>query len=146
MLRNIFYKSQLLIDRLINLGGNGMFGDQIYHDPDCYFILMNGNIFNNFFPKILINMEQNRCHWNISKLFEQFKITDIIIGYALSRVDNIWFQHTWGLDKKILVETSDFNFNNIECYFGAKLKDPINFVELCNQNLPGSGKIRRNVV
>jgi hypothetical protein len=133
--------SDLLIQRLLSLGGRKMFGDQIYYDPDCKFIFTSGKSFPAF-PKYLIAMNDHECHWNISNLYKQSMLSEIVIGYALS-YDEDWFQHTWGMCGETLIETSEINFNNIKLYFGAVLFDPDRFVDWCKKNPPGSGRVRR---
>ena len=87
-------------------------------------------------------MDDHWCHWNISSLYKQSLLTEIVIGYALN-YHGQWFQHTWGMQEETLVETTEINYNNIRLYFGAILDDPCSFVEWCEQNLPGSGRVRR---
>ena len=134
-------ESEALVRHLLSIGGTGMFSDQIYNDPDCSLILGEGKTFLPF-PKLLIKMEGNHCHWNIATLYEKAIVTEIVIGYALS-IHGLWFQHTWGMQQDTIVETTTINSSNIRVYFGAVLNNPKSFVECCAQNPPGSGKVRR---
>lgn len=129
-----------LSKQLLTIGGKDIFGDQIQYDPDCDLILEQGKIFSG--KKAFIEMLPNACHWNVSHLFENGVIDKIVIGYALSK-EGAWFQHTWGIKDSTIIETSEVNFLNIETYFGVVMEDPKVFVELCNNNPKGSGKVRR---
>jgi hypothetical protein len=133
--------SDNLVQHLLSIGGREMFGDQIYHDPDCKLIFDSGRVFSATIKR-LIPMDDHWCHWNISSLYKQSLLTEIVIGYALN-YHGQWFQHTWGMQEETLVETTEINYNNIRLYFGAILDDPCSFVEWCEQNLPGSGRVRR---
>ena len=124
---------------LLALGGKDILGDQIQYDPDCELIKNKGQIF--IGQKAFVEMSANGCHWNISKLFEEGLIDHIVIGYALSDSD-VWFQHTWGIKDNFIIETSEVNFLHIKFYYGVTLDDPISFVELCNSNPQGNGKVR----
>ncbi len=129
--------------RLLSVGGNFFFGDQLEKDPDCKLILETGQVFSpatNF-----IEMQPHRCHWNVAELYDNSLINQIVIGYALN-FEEYWFQHTWGLANSVLVETSHVNCVGVKLYFGAILADPLLFVNCCKQNPPGGGKVRRIVV
>lgn len=132
--------SDILVHHLLSIGGREMFGDQIYYDPDCELIRA-GRVFPATL-KQLISMDDHRCHWNISSLYKQSLLTEIAIGYALN-YEGQWFQHTWGMQDKILIETTEINYNNIQLYFGVVIADPCSFAKWCEQNPPGSGRVRR---
>ena len=129
-----------LREYLLSLDGTSIFGDQIEYDPDVNLLLEQGKIFSG--NKAFVDMQANGCHWNVTYLFEQGSIDQIVIGYAMNP-QGVWFQHTWGIKDDIIVETSEVNFFHIKTYFGVVLDDPLSFVELCNNNPKGSGKVRR---
>ena len=64
-------------------------------------------------------MDPNACHLNASKLWVQHKhgIVAIGTGYALS--DGVWRQHSWGVRREGLIETTGIR----EKYFGIVLWD-----------------------
>jgi hypothetical protein len=130
-----------LVEHLLSIGGTKLFGDQIYYDPDCKLILESGRIFSTVLKR-LVPMDDHRCHWNVSTLYKQSVLTEIAIGYALNYQEE-WFQHTWGMQNETLVETTEINYNNIRLYYGVVLDDPCSFVRSCEQNPPGSGRVRR---
>ncbi len=132
--------SSILATRLLGIGGNSVFGNQIQNDPDCDLLLEQGKVFSGY--KAFIEMQPHQCHWNVAQLFEEKVIEHIAIGYALN-YEGIWFQHTWGLKDSVIVETSEANFLYVKTYFGIVLEKPLEFVELCKNNLPGNGKVRR---
>lgn len=140
MFQEVFLVYKALQQHLLTLSGIGFFKDQLEFDPDCEFILEFGRVFDE--PKCYIEMAAHRCHWNISQLFTRGCLTDIIIGYALN-IEGYWFQHTWGMIDRKIVETSKVNFENIKIYFGAVVNDPSAFADWCAQNPPGKGKVRR---
>jgi hypothetical protein len=133
--------SDILVQHLLSIGGREMFSDQIYYDPDCKLLLDFGRVFPTTLKR-LVPMDEHRCHWNISSLYKQSLLTGIVIGYALNYQEE-WFQHTWGMRDETLVETTEINYNNIRLYYGVILNDPCSFVDWCDQNPPGSGRVRR---
>jgi len=45
------------------------------------------------------------CHNNVRKLFRAKLIEKVIYGYALSK-DGLWRNHSWGLSKGVIIETT----------------------------------------
>lgn len=73
-------------------------------DPDIDLIESKGQDFTTTGRKFKKG-ERNQCHTNTSKLYAKKQVDTIVTGYALSK-DGGWRQHTWGLQKGKVVETT----------------------------------------
>ena len=124
------------------LGGNIVNVSQFNNDPDLVLIFKKGKFFNSD-SMIKVKGIDGRCHWNVAELYDEGKIDEIIIGYA----ENFqgWHQHTWGLKKGKVVETTQSNYINTN-YFGYTLskKEAKEFVKFSNSVRPGQGFMRTN--
>ena len=71
-------------------------------------------------PVKLRQMDGNRCHHNVARLWEQRKkhsrLKAIATGYALSE-DGMWRWHTWGLAATHILETTVVRLQ----YFGIPM-------------------------
>ena len=84
-------------------------------------IVSKGKLFNN--KSILKLGEPCNCHGNVgwqylNKRLEGFKICT---GYALTKDDGFWRQHSWGLLNNQIIETTIKR----EKYFGIVIEDPL---------------------
>ena len=66
------------------------------------------------------DMEPNRCHENIARLWLQKRKRDALVGIATGYcLDNdLWRQHSWGMRKDSLLET----LGERDKYFGIRLE------------------------
>ena len=64
-------------------------------------------------------MKSSSCHQNVALIWtrKQFGIIGIAIGYALSD-DGLWRQHTWGVLRDGVLETTETRLK----YFGIVLQ------------------------
>ena len=67
---------------------------------------------------LLMIGERSQCHYNTARLYSYSvkRIDAIVTGYALSK-DGLWREHTWGLLKGKIVETTERRV----AYFGKVL-------------------------
>jgi hypothetical protein len=68
---------------------------------------------------VLKPMKRSSCHQNVAELWKKrsFGIVGIATGYALSR-DRLWRQHSWGLLRDGILETTETRIK----YFGIVLQ------------------------
>jgi hypothetical protein len=86
-------------------------------DPDIPGLLESGFLISG--TVVLKQMMRSSCHQNISALWSMPKrqIIGIATGYALSE-DGLWRQHTWGLLRNGILETTETRLK----YFGILLQ------------------------
>jgi hypothetical protein len=101
---------------LLRLGG-GFLVAPPKHDPDVSRLLTVG-----FVMRGVVNlriMARNSCHQNVAAIWKEKKldIVGIATGYALSR-DGLWRQHSWGVLRDGLLETTEKRTK----YFGILLQ------------------------
>lgn len=60
--------------------------------------------------------QPSKCHWNVATLYVRNEVDHVVTGWALSD-DSLWRSHTWGLQKKRVVETTERR----KKYFGVVL-------------------------
>jgi hypothetical protein len=80
-----------------------------------------------------------QCHWNTGKLYEEGKIDSVVIGFA--KGSQGWHQHTWGMKKGKIIETTASNLRDNEHYFGLELSpvESTAFSLWVKGNPPGQG-------
>jgi hypothetical protein len=112
---------------LLRLGGDLLVAPpKLDHDVPAFLVrgfLMSG-------PVSLKYMKANGCHQNIASIWKarRFGIVGIATGYALSE-DGLWRQHTWGVLRNGVLETTEERLK----YFGIlhQAADADHFAE-CN--------------
>ena len=142
-------EDELLLRKLLQLGGrrsepSGEAMSQLQNDPDCEFILRNGQEWGS--AQIHEIMAEGACHWNTSELFLAGKVEAVVIGYAVGPeglAHGEWHQHTWGLRGGQVVETTESNTSATK-YFGAVLSrdQAERFAKKCKKRKRGMGMIR----
>ncbi|MFA6000101.1 MAG: hypothetical protein WC783_03945 [Candidatus Paceibacterota bacterium] len=65
-----------------------------------------------------MNGAQSQCHTNTAKLWYKYDGFIICTGYVLND-DGLWRQHSWGIYRKKLIETTDER----DIYFGYEMND-----------------------
>jgi hypothetical protein len=85
-------------------------------DPDIPMLLERGFLTSG--PTTLEIMKSSSCHQNVSVVWKsrKFGIVAIATGYALSE-DGLWRQHSWGILREGLLETTEARRK----YFGIVL-------------------------
>jgi hypothetical protein len=86
-------------------------------DPDVPFLLERGFLMSG--PICLNLMESSSCHQNVSSIWvkKALGIVGIATGYALSD-DGLWRQHSWGILRDGVLETTEERLK----YFGILLQ------------------------
>ena len=71
-------------------------------------------------PITLKEMRSSMCHQNVAAVWKsrRFGIIGVATGYALSE-DGLWRQHSWGLLRDGVLETTEARLN----YFGILLQN-----------------------
>ena len=108
-------------------------------DPDLDWLAVRGKFISTVgLKEVLVN--QNDCHRNASKLFTTGKIDTIVTGYAAAtRPDSkteYWYQHSWGLKDRKIVETTAGGYHR---YFGVVLTKQES-VKFAKRNNAASGQ------
>ena len=105
-----------LSDLLLRLGGDFLVAPR-KHDPDIPALLERG--FLTFGPIKMHVMNRSSCHQNVATIWRnrEHGIVAIATGYALSE-DGLWRQHSWGIVRDGLVETTEERLK----YFGIVLQ------------------------
>ena len=98
-----------LHQKLLSLGGDFVV---LNNEPDLKEIITRGVLFNNYKVK-LCKMQISHCHSNVANLWTQRKNIQIVTGWALSG-DGLWRQHSWALQGKTIIETTEVRIK----YFG----------------------------
>ena len=85
-------------------------------DPDVPMLLESGFLISG--PTTLKVMKSSSCHQNVAAVWKarRFGIVAIATGYALSE-DGLWRQHTWGILREGVLETTKARLK----YFGIVL-------------------------
>ncbi len=101
---------------LLKLGGEFLVSPP-KPDPDIAVILESGFVTGG--RVVLREMRASSCHQNVSALWKERKsgIIGIATGYALSQ-DGLWRQHTWGILRDGVLETTETRLK----YFGILLQ------------------------
>lgn len=99
---------------LLNIGGKEVV--PIY-EPDTSKLLTRGHVINKENIR-MDNMRDSKCHSNVAYMYGENDSVKIATGWALSE-DGLWRQHSWGLTKSDIVETT-----KKRCvYYGIALDD-----------------------
>jgi hypothetical protein len=69
-------------------------------------------------PVKLKEMRDRQCHVNVRRLLRQGKLEGIGYGYALSLDFGVWVEHSWGLTKEGILETTSLR----DAYFGLRFQ------------------------
>jgi hypothetical protein len=87
-------------------------------DPDAPLLIMRGIC--DGWPVVVKAGERSECHRNVAKIWQLGKphLAGIGSGYALSK-DGLWRQHSWGLMREGVLETTESR----EKYFGVLYSD-----------------------
>jgi|SRR5579871_364592 len=103
---------------LVKLGGSHL---AVPPEPDSGLSLLIQCGFIMTGPVVLKLMEPGACHFNSSRLWVEKKhgVGGIGTGYALSD-DGIWRQHSWGVRREGLVETTCLRENILGCCIGGR--------------------------
>lgn len=101
---------------LLRLGGDFLVAPP-KADPDVPALLEEGFVMAG--PIKLKTMQSSACHQNVAALWikRRFGIVGIATGYALSE-DGLWRQHSWGISREGLLETTEIRLK----YFGLVLQ------------------------
>ena len=101
-----------LKELLLNLGGEFLVAPP-KPDQDVPMLLGRGFLMSG--PIMLKVMESSSCHRNVASIWirKEFGIVSIATGYALSD-DGLWRQHTWGVLRDGVLETTEERLK----YFG----------------------------
>src|SRR5215469_3940777 len=97
-------KLKRLKELLLNLGGEFLVAPP-KPDQDIPMLLERGFLMSG--PIMLNVMESSSCHRNVASVWihKEFGIVGIATGYALSD-DGLWRQHTWGVLRNGVLETT----------------------------------------
>lgn len=103
-----------LQDRLLLFGGDWV---ALQFEPDLESLLDEGKLIHG---NVVFNrMEPCKCHKNCAQIWDRYpKIYKIATGWALSE-DGIWRQHTWLMEEKTIIETTERRL----LYYGIVLGD-----------------------
>lgn len=104
-----------LFKTLRQIGGDGTILFHVNDEPDLEILLSRGEHVSRQ-GRTRLRGARCQCHRNVSTLYAAGKITHIMTGYALAQ-DGAWRQHTWGVKKNAIVETT----NDYLAYFGVRL-------------------------
>jgi len=101
---------------LLRLGGDFLVAPR-KRDPDIPALLERG--FLTFGPIKMHLMDRSSCHQNVAAIWRnrEHGIVAIATGYALSE-DGLWRQHSWGIARDGLIETTEERLK----YFGIVLE------------------------
>lgn len=102
--------------KLLSLGGNKVV---FRSEPDLEMIVSRGISFKG--KSTFHKLENSRCHSNTAFLWSNLKDEglQIVTGWALTKNDGMWRQHTWGLIDDEIIETTLKRFK----YFGVILTE-----------------------
>jgi hypothetical protein len=115
MLRRRYGTLTPLRERLLSFGG--VFALVLSAELDDENILSRGRLFRT--KRLRMNLgRDSRCHWNVAALYTAKSNIQICYGYGLSP-DGLWRQHSWALDGRVIVETTERRV----LYFGYVLND-----------------------
>lgn len=114
ILRRRFGAPTPLRECLLSMGG--VFALVFDSEFDTDNILSRGRLFSTAGLRMKLG-RASRCHQNVATLYAKGKLK-ICTGYALSD-DGLWRQHSWGLDRGTIVETTEVRV----LYFGYELND-----------------------
>lgn len=105
-----------LEDKLLSLGGNKVV---FRTEPHLDMIVLRGIYFGG--KSYLCKLENSHCHGNTAFMWSNFKHEgfQIVTGWALTKNDGMWRQHTWGLSHEQVIETTMKRSK----YFGVILTD-----------------------
>ena len=101
---------------LLRFGGDFLVAPPKF-DPDVPMLLESGFLISG--PATLKVMNSSSCHQNVAAVWKarRFGIVAIATGYALSE-DGLWRQHTWGILREGVLETTKARLK----YFGIVLQ------------------------
>jgi hypothetical protein len=101
---------------LLRLGGHFIVAP-LKPDEDVPTLLQQGFLISG--PVRLKVMKSSSCHQNVASVWatKRFGIVGIATGYALSE-DGLWRQHTWGILRDAVLETTETRLK----YFGIVLQ------------------------
>jgi hypothetical protein len=110
-----------LRDLLLGFGGEFLVAPP-RPDQDVPMLLEHGFLMNG--PARLHIMESSSCHQNIASVWtrKEFGIVGIGTGYALSD-DGLWRQHTWGVLRDAVLETTEKRVKYFGVLFQGKRAD-----------------------
>ena len=116
---------RILSRRLLEIGGVQVVAPTA-PDPELDQLLEDGFLHPQ--KPVLEESEANGCHANSAALWLQEHIDAIGTGYCLSE-DGLWRQHSWGLRKEQLIETTELR----TVYFGLRMEaeEADNFAARC---------------
>lgn len=97
---------------LLDIGGEEVV--PIY-EPDTSKLLNRGHVIDKKDIE-MNNMRDSQCHSNVGYLYEKNDSIKIATGWALSD-DGLWRQHSWGLTKSDIIETTEKR----DIYYGMVL-------------------------
>ena len=105
-----------LENKLLLVGGDGVGYNA---EPHLDILVSRGVPFKG--KSTLQKLENSRCHSNIAFMWSSLKDEgfQIVTGWALTKSDNRWRQHTWGLTNDKITETTVKRSK----YFGVILTD-----------------------
>ncbi len=101
---------------LLRLGGDFLVAPPKL-DPDVSALLVSGFTIGG--PVMVKPMKSSSCHQNVATLWRsrKFGLVGIATGYALSE-DGLWRQHSWGVLRDGVLETTEVRLK----YFGIVLQ------------------------
>ncbi len=115
MLRRRYGKLTPLHERLLSFGG--VFALVLSTELDGENILSRGRLFSTKGLRLKLGRD-SWCHWNVAALYTANSNRRICYGYGLS-ADGLWRQHTWALDRRVIIETTERRV----LYYGYALND-----------------------
>jgi hypothetical protein len=110
-----------LKELLLHLGGEFLVAPP-KPDQDVPMLLEQGFLMSG--PIMLNVMESSSCHRNVASVWirKEFGIVGIATGYALSD-DGLWRQHTWGVLRAGVLETTEERLKYFGLLFQGKRAD-----------------------
>jgi hypothetical protein len=113
MLRRRYGKLTPLHERLLSFGG--AFALVLSSELDHPELLSRGRLVPTKGLRVKLGRD-SRCHWNVAALYTAKSNIQICYGYGLSP-DGLWRQHSWAVDRKGIVETTERRV----LYYGYRL-------------------------
>ncbi len=110
-----------LKELLLELGGEFLVAPP-KPDQDVPMLLEHGFLMSG--PITLNVMKSSSCHQNVALVWmrKEFEIVGIATGYALS-ADGLWRQHTWGVLRNGILETTEDRLKYFGLLFQGKRAD-----------------------
>src|SRR6266851_5558718 len=109
-------EAAILCERLRKVGGREIV-TPFTIPVDTSLILACGGPIDNT-SRLVPGMAESRCREHVAWLWRHHKITGVGTGWGLS--NDVWHEHTWGMDRDGIVETTKLQDHYYGVIFGGK--------------------------